>query len=187
MSFLRAAADMLGSAVTPFMLIFTAAVLMFSTKREKKQEKTTAHVGFFSKNSPVRALTLALAGTLGVGNITGVTSALISGGPGAVFWMWAGSVIVIIIKYAEVYLSVLYRQRDRYGFFGGAMYYIRDGLSKRFGGRASAFFGSVFAVLCIANSLVTGNIVQSSAASSALSPKHRIVTERYLQSSCCFR
>ena len=56
------------------------------------------------------------------------------------------------------------------------MYYIRDGLSKRFGGRASAFFGSVFAVLCIANSLVTGNIVQSSAASSALSPKHRIVT-----------
>ena len=176
MSFLRAATDMLGSAVTPFMLIFTAAVLMFSTKREKKQEKTTAHVGFFSKNSPVRALTLALAGTLGVGNITGVTSALISGGPGAVFWMWAGSVIVIIIKYAEVYLSVLYRQRDRYGFFGGAMYYIRDGLSKRFGGRASAFFGSVFAVLCIANSLFTGNIVQSSAASSALSPKHRIVT-----------
>lgn len=172
-----------GGVVTPFFLALTAFFLMFNLN----YRKILSPSGFIEsmkpqegskggKNSPLRALTLALAGTLGVGNITGVTSALISGGPGAVFWMWVGAVLVIGIKYAEVFLAVKYRQRDSMGWFGGAMYYIRGGLEKIIGLRGASAAGGLFALLCVVNSLVTGNIVQSNAAASVFSGGSRLKT-----------
>lgn len=116
--------------------------------------------------SPFRALTEALAGTLGVGNMTGVATAICAGGSGALFWMWVSAFFAMSIKYFEVALGVRYRRREKDGYAGGAMYYIKDMLSKRSSG-AGGFFGSFFAFLCIGNSLLTGNIVQMNSAAAA--------------------
>ncbi|MBQ3708757.1 MAG: sodium:alanine symporter family protein [Clostridia bacterium] len=124
---------------------------------------------------PLTALAVALAGTLGVGNITGVASALMSGGPGALFWMWIGALLVLPVKYLEVRLAVLYRRRDASGFYGGAMYVLRDGLTRSLGPDRAAFMGGIFAVLCCLNSLVTGNIVQSNAAVCVIAPEQRLI------------
>lgn len=128
-----------------------------------------------SKTTPFRALSLALAGTLGVGNITGVASALISGGPGAIFWMWMGAIVSISVKYAEVYLAVLFRRKKGGSYIGGAMYYIRDGFSHSKSRSMSLFLATLFAVLCCVNSLVTGNLIQSNTAASVISTDKRFV------------
>ncbi|MBQ2730255.1 MAG: sodium:alanine symporter family protein [Clostridia bacterium] len=109
--------------------------------------------------SPFRALSQALAGTLGVGNMSGVASAICSGGSGAVFWMWVSAAIAMSIKYFEVGLAQKFRRKKQGGYYGGAMYYIKEvfsPLSPRF----SHLAGAAFAILCIANSILTGNIVQ---------------------------
>lgn len=113
--------------------------------------------------TPLRATSVALAGTLGVGNIAGVATAITAGGEGALFWMLAGSFLAMSVKYAEVSLAVRHRRLGKNGFYGGAMYYISDTVSPA--------LGSVFALLCIANSLITGNVIQVNAAASVLSDK----------------
>jgi AGCS family alanine or glycine:cation symporter len=118
--------------------------------------------------SPFRSLTMALAGTLGVGNIVGVASAVAMGGAGAVFWMWVCAFAAMLLKYAEVLLGVKYREKTDEGFRGGAPYYIKQGLSMRgFGGLGVGLAG-VFSVLCIAESFTTGCSIQSAAVSSAM-------------------
>jgi len=114
--------------------------------------------------SPFVSLTMALAGTLGVGNITGVAAAIVAGGAGAVFWMWAGAILSMSIKYGEVALAVKYRRKRGNEYRGGTMYYISDGLGRRFPGRSFALLGGVFSLLCVMNSLITGNIVQANSA-----------------------
>ena len=81
--------------------------------------------------SPFRALCLALAGTLGVGNIVGVASAISIGGAGAVFWMWVSAILAMTLKYAEILLAVKYRKCGKDGFFGGAVYYIAAAFESR--------------------------------------------------------
>ena len=76
--------------------------------------------------SPLRAVIFALAGTLGVGNIVGVSSAIILGGAGAVFWMWISALLAMILKYSEVVLAIRHRRLRNGEYFGGAMYYMRD-------------------------------------------------------------
>ena len=111
--------------------------------------------------SPVRALCLALAGTLGVGNITGVAAAILLGGPGALFWMWVSALCTMLIKYAEVYLAVLTRtERTEHGTVichGGPMRY----LLYLPGG---AVWSVLFCLLCIAASFLQGNLMQTNAA-----------------------
>ena len=110
--------------------------------------------------SPFRALCNALAGTLGVGNIVGVATAISAGGAGAVFWMWISGICAVVLKYAEVLLGVKYRQTVGKDTFGGAPYYIRDGLKRR----GLAIF---FAVCLILTSFTLGCAVQSRAVSDA--------------------
>ena len=118
--------------------------------------------------SPFRSLTLALAGTLGVGNIVGVASAIALGGAGSIFWMWVCAFAAMLLKYAEVVLGVKYREKAGGIFRGGAPYYIKNGLSLRgFRGLGGAL-AAVFSVLCIADSFTTGCSIQSAAVSSAL-------------------
>lgn len=107
-----------------------------------------------------KSLSLALAGTLGVGNIVGVASALISGGAGAIFWMWISAFIAMSLKYCEVFLAMKYRKKSNGVFYGGAPYYIYDGLKKKIGNKLSKILSIIFAFLCIINSLTTGNLVQ---------------------------
>ena len=74
---------------------------------------------------------MALAGTLGVGNIAGVATALWLGGPGAIFWMIFSGLAVTVLKYAEIVLAIRHRRRTANGTVGGAPYYISDLLFAR--------------------------------------------------------
>lgn len=112
--------------------------------------------------SPFRAASMALAGTLGVGNITGVCAAIASGGAGAVFWMWAAAFAAMSVKYAETALAVTYRRRGGDGWYGGSPYYIADGLPT--GRRLAGKIGAAFAALCVVNSFTVGGVLQVNAA-----------------------
>lgn len=114
--------------------------------------------------SPFRALTVALAGTLGVGNMAGVATAITAGGAGALFWMNISALCAMSIKYIEVCLAVETREKSDKGWRGGAMFYIK----KLVGGKLGRVLGGIFAVLCAVNSLLTGNIVQVNSACAAL-------------------
>ncbi|MBQ2927537.1 MAG: sodium:alanine symporter family protein [Oscillospiraceae bacterium] len=90
--------------------------------------------------TPFQAMTTALAATVGTGNIAGVTGAIAVGGPGAVFWMWISALFGMVTKYAEVVLAVRYRERNEKGdYVGGPMYYIKNGLGKKWNWLAVAF------------------------------------------------
>lgn len=127
----------------------------------------------FEKNrgdgvSPFRAVMLALAGTLGVGNIVGVASAIYLGGAGAVLWMWVSALCAMILKYAEIVLAILHRKRDKNGeLYGGAMYYIRDFFASKKKNAFGAVLAGVFAILCIVNAVSMGSMIQANAISSA--------------------
>jgi len=115
-----------------------------------------------------RSLTVALAGTLGVGNIVGVASAILMGGAGSIFWMWISALCAMSLKYAEVYLSMIYRKSKNGQFYGGAPYYIKDGLKNKLGFKGSYALSCMFAFLCVINSLTTGNLVQINSVSNLL-------------------
>ena len=107
------------------------------------------------------ALTAALAATIGTGNIVGVATGLLAGGPGAIFWMWITGVFGIATKYAETYISVKYRVRDANGeMLGGAMYALERGLKHKKLGRVLAVLFAVFAFVA---SFGIGASVQSNA------------------------
>lgn len=81
--------------------------------------------------SPFEAVSTAIGGTVGVGNIGGVATAIASGGPGAVFWIWVAALFGMIIKMAEVTLAVYYRSKDDEGNpYGGPTYYMEKGLGE---------------------------------------------------------
>lgn len=113
--------------------------------------------------TPFQAVCTALAGTIGTGNIAGVAGAIAIGGPGAVFWMWCSAFLGMCTKYAEVTLAVHYREKGPTGeYLGGPMYYIKNGLSKKwhFLAYAYALFG-VFTVFGTGNATQVNTIVSS--------------------------
>ena len=94
-----------------------------------------------------RALCTALAATVGTGNIVGVATAIKAGGPGAIFWMWIAAFFGMATKYAECLLAVKYRTVDANGAIsGGPMYYIENGLGKKY--KTLAVIFAVFGILC---------------------------------------
>ena len=104
------------------------------------------HKNEASKGSitPFQAVCTALAATVGTGNIAGVAGAIAIGGPGAVFWMWVSALLGMCTKFFEVTLAVHYRERNANGdLVGGPMYYIKNGLGKKWMwlAYAYAFFG----------------------------------------------
>lgn len=102
--------------------------------------------------SAFAALSTALAATIGTGNIVGVATAIHSGGPGALFWMWLIALFGMATKYAEGLLAIKYRTKDKSGFVaGGPMYYIEMGMGKnwRWLAKAFAFFGVLVALFGI--------------------------------------
>ncbi|PKR76927.1 sodium:alanine symporter family protein [Halalkalibacillus sediminis] len=113
--------------------------------------------------SHYQALTTALAATIGTGNIAGVATAVVLGGPGAVFWMWVTAVFGMATKYAEAILAVKYRVEDKNGnMSGGPMYYLEKGLNAKWLGVLFAIFGAVAA-------FGIGNMVQSNSVSDVMS------------------
>lgn len=115
--------------------------------------------------SQFQSLCTALAATIGTGNIVGVATALISGGPGAIFWMWVTAFFGMMTNYAEKVLGIYYRRRNGAGeWSGGAMYYLRDGLgAKRGCKRLGAALAVLFSVFCLLASFGIGNMSQMNA------------------------
>ena len=106
--------------------------------------------------TPFQAVATALAATVGTGNIAGVTGAIAVGGPGAVFWMWISALFGMVTKYAEVVLAVKYRERNAKGdYVGGPMYYIKNGLGKKW-----TWLAVIFSILGGITAFGTGNMTQ---------------------------
>lgn len=107
--------------------------------------------------SHFKALMIALAATIGTGNIIGVATAISVGGPGALFWMWVTAAVGMATKYAEGVLAVKYRVVDENGeMAGGPMYYLERGLGQK-------WLGVLFAIFGAAASFGIGNMVQANA------------------------
>lgn len=124
--------------------------LAFTKNQDKKSQGDISHF---------QALMTALAATVGTGNIVGVATAVIMGGPGAVFWMWLAAFFGMATKYAEAILAVKYRVSDKNGeMAGGPMYYLERGLKQKWLGVLFALFGAIAA-------FGIGNMVQSNAVS----------------------
>ncbi len=118
--------------------------------------------------SPFRAVTLALAGTLGVGNIVGVSAAIYMGGFGSIFWMWVSALCAMLLKYAEIVLAMRHRRYDANGMpHGAAMFYIRDFFSSHGLEKAGKITAAIFAVFCIMNALTMGSVIQVNAVAGA--------------------
>ena len=140
-----------------FHFLHPAKVIKALRSESGKDEKGVSSFG---------AVSLALAGTLGVGNMVGVASAIVLGGFGAIFWMWISALVAMVLKYAEIVLAMRYRRFDKEGRpYGAAMYYIHKGLGGKLIGRAVA---CVFAVLCIINAISMGGMIQVNAAAGAM-------------------
>ncbi|MFL0796584.1 MAG: sodium:alanine symporter family protein [Cellvibrionaceae bacterium] len=117
--------------------------------------------------TPFNALMTSLSATVGTGNIAGVATAIGIGGPGALFWMWCTALVGMATKYAEGVLAVHYRETDERGKrVGGPMYYIKNGLGKKWGwlAIAFAFFGTVagFGIGNTVQSNSVADVMQSS-------------------------
>ncbi len=118
--------------------------------------------------SHFQALCTALSATVGLGNIAGVAVAISMGGPGAVFWMAMAGIIGMATKYAECTLAIMYRNFDSNGTaLGGPMYYIKNGLSEKYGKLAS-FLAAFFAFACVCGALGAGNMFQTNQVASIL-------------------
>ena len=125
---------------------------------EKKENDSGENLSAF------QAVCTALAGTVGTGNIAGVTGAVFVGGPGAVFWMWVSAFFGMCTKYAEIILAMKYREKDEKGVYkGGPMYYIENGL-----GKSWKLLAVIFAILGGLASFGIGNIAQSSEIAGAM-------------------
>jgi AGCS family alanine or glycine:cation symporter len=105
--------------------------------------------------TPFQAVATALASTVGVGNIAGVSTAITLGGPGALFWLIVSGLLGMGTKFAEVVLAITYREQDDTGTYrGGAMYILRNGLR-------APWLGSLFALLTALAAFGIGNMVQA--------------------------
>ncbi len=107
--------------------------------------------------TPFQALTTALSGQVGTGNIVGVATAITLGGPGAVFWMWITAIFGMALAFAESSLAIKYRERDEFGRLnGGPMYYITNGLGKHW-----KWLAVLFCIGTIFSATATGGMVQA--------------------------
>lgn len=135
--------------------------LAFTKKQDSKSEGDISHF---------QALMTALAATVGTGNIVGVATAVILGGPGAVFWMWITALVGMATKYSEAILAVKYRVKDKNGeMSGGPMYYLERGLKQKWLGVLFAIFGAIAA-------FGIGNMVQSNSVSGVLKSTFSVPT-----------
>ncbi|GAE94452.1 sodium/glycine symporter GlyP [Gracilibacillus boraciitolerans JCM 21714] len=140
-----------------FRLLPYALKLSFSKNQDKTSKGDISHY---------QALTTAMAATIGTGNIAGVATAVVAGGPGAVFWMWITALVGMATKYAEALLAVKYRVQNENGeMSGGPMYYLEQGLKNKKLGKC---LGVLFAIFAAIAAFGIGNMVQSNTAAASL-------------------
>lgn len=154
------------SVITPILPLFLGLVAIILYRDLglfpfSKLRRNVSSLFSSTDSSSWQALSVALAGTLGVGNIVGVAYAITAAGAGALFWMWVSAFLAMILKYSETLLAIKYRKsissdKNSPKYIGGAMYYI----PKR-------SFAAAFSLLCIASSFTVGNLLQTKAVSDA--------------------
>ena len=116
--------------------------------------------------SPFQSLMTALSATVGTGNIVGVSTAMVLGGPGAIVWMWISAAFGLSTKYAESVLAVKYRETNPVGeMAGGPMYAMKNGIGGSFG----KIMATLFALFAVCASFGIGNMTQANSISSAFS------------------
>jgi len=139
--------------VTKFVYAMKQTLMKIFVKTEDMEE---------GEITPFQAVSTALAATVGTGNIAGVATAIALGGPGAIFWMWVSAFFGMMTKFAEVVLSIQYREKNVDGdWVGGPMYYIKNGLGKK-------WLASLFAVLGAFAAFGIGNMVQSNSVAASI-------------------
>ncbi len=128
-----------------------------------RDSKVTSHTAKEDKQiSQFQSLCTALAATIGTGNIAGVAAAIVSGGPGAIFWMWIVAFFGMMTNFSENVLGIYYRRRnERNEWCGGAMYYLKDGLGSKKGCKQiGAILAVLFSIFCVLASFGIGNMSQ---------------------------
>lgn len=139
--------------------------LGFAIKSTLSKEARTTKIGE-GDVSPFSALTTALAATIGTGNIVGVATAMVSGGPGALVWMWISACFGLTSKFSECMLAIKYREVNEKGeMSGGPMYTMKKGFKNK---KIGAFLGMLFAVFAVIASFGIGNMTQANSISESL-------------------
>ena len=134
--------------------------------KEARQKKGDGDV------SPFSALTTALAATIGTGNIVGVATAMVSGGPGALVWMWLSAAFGMTSKFSECMLAIKYREVNEKGeMSGGPMYTMKKAFKNK---KAGAILGWLFALFAVVASFGIGNLTQANSISTALNSTFNI-------------
>ncbi len=179
MEFLNLLVGKVGSfAWGPIMIILlvgTGVILTLATRVVQFRKLIHAFKLLFSRDhhgqgdiTPFQALMTSLSATIGTGNIAGVATAIVAGGPGAIFWMWVTGAFGGAVKFGEAVLAVKYRITNENGEqSGGPMYYIKLGMKEKFGGNWG-WLGWCFALFGFIASFGIGNMVQSNSVASAM-------------------
>ncbi len=136
--------------------------------KEARQKKGEGDV------SPFSALTTALAATIGTGNIVGVATAMVSGGPGALVWMWISAAFGMTSKFSECMLAIKYREVNEKGeMSGGPMYTMKKALKNK---KLGAVLGWLFAFFAVIASFGIGNLTQGNSIASAMDATFHVPT-----------
>ena len=155
----------IGLSLLPLRKIGRGFVLMWQGRTSKGSGDISAF----------HALMTSLSATIGTGNIAGVATAIVLGGPGAVFWMWITALVGMATKYSEAVCAVHFRETDSTGkHIGGPMYYIQNGLGPKW-----KWLAMLFAVMGAIAAFGIGNMVQSNSIADALDDQKH-------QSPCVF-
>ena len=152
------------SIMTKFFSITKLGYILKNTflKMFSKEQRGEGEVTAF------QAVATALAATVGTGNIAGVATAIASGGPGAVFWMWLAAVFGMTTKFSEVVLAVKFREKTEDGrYVGGPMYFIKNGLGW-------GWMATLFAIFGTLASFGIGNMVQSNSVALAMQGSFKV-------------
>ena len=152
----------------PWRNLFPSLKTLFSKQSRQKKDGGKGDV------SPFAALMTALAGTIGTGNIVGVATAMISGGPGALVWMWLSAAFGITTKFAECSLAIKYRVVNEKGeMLGGPMYSIKAAFKDKLPGKILAVLFAIFAILA---SFGIGNLTQANSIADAVNTTFSVPT-----------
>jgi AGCS family alanine or glycine:cation symporter len=153
---------MLGLQLIPFRKLIYGFVMLWRGRSSHEKGDIT----------PFNALMTSLSATIGTGNIAGVATAIVLGGPGALFWMWCTALVGMATKYAEAVCAVHYRETDENGnHVGGPMYYIKNGLKSHW-----AWLGTLFAIFGMIAGFGIGNMVQANSVADVLESSFQIPT-----------
>ena len=158
---------LVGTGIYPTfrMRFLTWRNLGYALKRTLSKEARTKSRGE-GDVSPFSALTTALAATIGTGNIVGVATAMVSGGPGALVWMWISAAFGLTSKFSECMLAIKYREVNEKGeMSGGPMYTMKKGIKNK---KLGAVLAWLFAFFAVVASFGIGNMTQGNSISGAL-------------------